>query len=296
MTEKVTFALLPKAGLGNKLYVWAKAAIFAKINHTILITWGWTQLSLGPFFRKEKSKRLYLMQFKIQIFDLLTLLKIRGFKNHVIDPPLIKFDEQSFESTAYCFKGVKKGIPDDSFREIKPFQNYIKVELQKMLTKDVKEALSGAESPIVGIHIRRGDFAFTPWLTPLVYFNKRINQIREVSGKCLPVTIFSDGTDEDLASLLDMPEVRRASTNFEIVDILLLSRSQVLVTCPASTFSNWSAFLSDGIIVRDYLFPHKNARPQKINKIFFEGIPGDDINDWPDLLVQNLRNVKYYYK
>ena len=294
MAGKVVFAILPKAGLGNKLYVWAKATVFAEVNHADVVTWGWVQPSLGPFLRGERSKRLYIRQFRqSEISDLFVLIKKTWLKDQIIDPPLIKVSDDIFENTTYCFKGLKKGIPDDSFGELKLFRAYIKVQLQRILSADVEKALAKAESPVVGIHVRRGDFAFTPWLTPLEYFQKRVSQIREASGKCLPVTIFSDGSDNELAPLLDMPRVKRASTNPEIVDILLLSRSQVLVTCPASTFSNWAAFLSGGVIIRDYLFPHKPARPQEVNKTSFEGIPGEDTSDWPALLLENLARIEY---
>jgi hypothetical protein len=293
MSEKIVLAILPKAGLGNKLYVWAKATVFSYLNQTELITFGWTQPSLGPFFRREKSKRLYLGQFKNpKYFDLSTLLQYWIFAERITDPDLVIKANDFNKNELILFKGLRKGIPDDSFRDLKPFRFYLKDKLQDMLTPKVKNLLSESSTPVIGIHVRRGDFRQTSWMTSLDYFCGRTSQIRYAAGKCLPVTVFSDGSDDELAPLLDMPGVKRAPSNPEIVDMLLLSRSKVLVTCPASTFSNWAAFLSDGVVIRDYLFPHKDARPQEINQIFFEGIPGDDVGSWPTLLLQNLRNLK----
>ena len=100
MAGKVVFAILPKAGLGNKLYVWAKATVFAEVNHADVVTWGWVQPSLGPFLRGERSKRLYIRQFRqSEISDLFVLIKKTWLKDQIIDPPLIKVSDDIFENT-----------------------------------------------------------------------------------------------------------------------------------------------------------------------------------------------------
>jgi len=47
-----------------------------------------------------------------------------------------------------------------------------------------------------------------------------------------------------------MPRVLLADDAPDIVDIYLMSRSRVLMTSIRSTFSYWSAFLSDGHVIR----------------------------------------------
>lgn len=290
---KLVLAILPKAGLGNKLYVWAQAQAFADLNQLRVLTLGWTRPSLGPLMRRERSSRLYMGQFRspdVEDFFLLTqsVLLSKSIKN----PSLETLSKGYSENQLFIFKGTPKVNPDNSFQDLKPFRESLKLGLCNILSAQIKKKLQENKHPVVGLHVRRGDFASTPWITPLDYFLNRVSQIRQVAGACLPVTVFSDGTDDELSPLLDMPEVKRAPSNPEIVDILLLSRSRILVTCPASTFSNWAAFLSDGIIIRDYLFPHKDARPQEINETFFEGIPGEDVGSWPALLIQNLRKLE----
>ena len=52
-------ALLPTAGLGNKLFVWAKAEVFAMLNDMSNDTMGWTWPKIGPILRNERNLRMY---------------------------------------------------------------------------------------------------------------------------------------------------------------------------------------------------------------------------------------------
>lgn len=59
-----TFAKLPRAGLGNMLFVWARAEVFAYLNQIPVFTSSWTQPRLGPTLRREKGKRIYWRYFR----------------------------------------------------------------------------------------------------------------------------------------------------------------------------------------------------------------------------------------
>jgi hypothetical protein len=292
MFPPFTVALLPKAGLGNKLYVWAKGLVFAHINQTRFLSSNWTQLSLGTFLRGEKSKRIYFNQFKTPYFpSFLQCQYNRLLFKQIIDPVFYQsFDVSTLQDrSVFIFKDLNKDLkPDDSFRNLSPFRSYIKEQLLASLTPRIHSILSRASSPMIGVHIRRGDFQYTPWLTSLDYFIHRIHQIREIAGQCLPVTVFSNGQASELSAILDLPNVKLAVPNPEIIDLLLLSRSQILVTSPVSTFSNWSAFLSDQIVIRDYLFPHQPARDNERENLPFEGIPPKSISEWPDELAHQI--------
>jgi len=296
MNQYFTISLLPKTGLGNKLYVWAKGLVFAHINQTRLLSLNWTQLSLGTFLRGEKSKRIYFNQFKVpNLSSFLQGQCSRLLCKQIIDPVFYQSLDVSRlqDRSVFIFKDLNKDLkPDDSFRNLSPFRSYITEQLLASLTPRIDSILSQTPSPIIGVHIRRGDFQYTPWLTSLDYFSHRIDQIREIAGQFFPVTVFSDGQPSELSEILDLPNVKLADPNPEIIDLLLLSRSQVLVTCPASTFSNWSAFLSDQIVIRDYLFPHQPARDNERENLPFEGIPPKSTSEWPANLTSVLKNVK----
>jgi hypothetical protein len=289
--QKIVIAQLPKAGIGNKLYVWAKAAIFSQINNIDYYCIGWTRFQLGTFIRGEKSNRLYLGQFRQpNIEEYLRLIPVYLTAKQTIEPNLSKiYDSQK---QVFIFQKIT-GTPDDSFQDFLPFRQYLRDEIMRILDPKMHQFLSESPSPIIGIHVRRGDFKFTPWLTSIDYFVQKLTQIREISGTNLPATIFSDGSQKDLAPLLNLPNVTLARPNPDIVDMLLLSRSRILIPCPASTFSNWSAFLSEdeNIIIRHYIFTHKPVRQSEVNARFFEGVVGDNIFEWPELLVENIKMI-----
>src|SRR5579885_2371908 len=56
-------ARLPNAGLGNKLFVWAKADMFARLNDLPLRVTGWTRLQIAPILHGG-DLRLYLDYFR----------------------------------------------------------------------------------------------------------------------------------------------------------------------------------------------------------------------------------------
>ena len=51
------------AGLGNILFPWARAIVYAKEHNLTRIQTTWKNLKLGTFFRKERDKRFYFNLF-----------------------------------------------------------------------------------------------------------------------------------------------------------------------------------------------------------------------------------------
>ena len=68
--KKYTFVSLGKlesfgirlggAGLGNILFPWATALVYAKNNNLERIQTTWRNLKIGTFLRKERDKRMYM--------------------------------------------------------------------------------------------------------------------------------------------------------------------------------------------------------------------------------------------
>jgi hypothetical protein len=97
-----------------------------------------------------------------------------------------------------------------------------------------------------------GDFKLGNQITPSEYFYKGINLIRDVVGENLPVTIFTDADEQELTGLLNLPNVQIAENKPDMLDIILLSRSKIMLLSRSSTFGYWAAFLSDAIVVRPF--------------------------------------------
>jgi hypothetical protein len=172
-----------------------------------------------------------------------------------------------------------------------------------MLTPRTRKALSRLEAPVIGLHVRMGDyrplqpgedFAKTGLTrTPLGYFIEVIESVRRAHGSRLPVTIFSDGHDHELRELLAIPGVKRARPSSDIVDMLLLGRSRVVVCSAGSTFSYWSAFLADAPVILHPDHIHQSIRSASLGTTFYEGAPKGPEGRMPELLERNIRDIRW---
>lgn len=299
------YARLPKTGLGNMLLVWARALVFAHLNNLPLLVSGWSQARVGPFLRRERSKRLYLNYFKnlntISLFE--KLIFIRTY-NWVIEPDIAPLSSEQHKASRSLYVFRETPHWSDYFYGIKDHRDFIREGLYHMLSQKHYEKLSNLRRPVIGVHVRRGDFReLRPGedisqsgltRTPLNYFKNLIDSIRVLHSVELPVTIFSDGSDDELNELLNMPNAYRSGENSDIVDLLLLSKSRIVITSRASTFSYWGAFLSDAPVILhpDHRPPtHAPVRSLNINRTLFEGSVTGAAEMWPELLVRNIKAI-----
>jgi len=271
------------------LYVWARAVAFAHINGAQLFVSPWSRFRLGPFMRGERSKRLYLGSFKGDpVGARLQLLAARATRKSIRDPAIAPVSDEAAHSSLFVFDRLG-GNPSDPFRDLIAHRDTILSRFFAMLSDPIQAHLGELDAPVIGIHVRRGDFTNGPWETPMEHFCDRLRALRDVAGTELAATVFSDGSDEELAPLLANPGVRRAPRQPDVLDLIQLSRSRVIVPSRASTFGMLAGFLSEAVIIRDPEWNHGDSRPAQINLRRFEGAPAMDPARWPYLLVQNLR-------
>lgn len=284
-TQKV-YASFPDTGLGNKLLIWAKAFAFARTHQLELFCGAWWGIHVGSWIRNEKQKRLYLGYFKEDGW----MKRIRLFffqrKAKRVNEPAVLQDGN--EPVLYCFREVVTG--KDYFEQIKPFRTEVKEALYAMLQPSLKEQLYQLPAPVIGVHIRRGDFKMGSTLTPLSFFIDTIIALRTANGSVLPVTVFTDAHPHEIADLLALPSVQLSAAKADILDILLLSRSKICLLSISSTFSFWGGFLSDGIVLMHPDEWHPVLRPQAVNAEHYEGRfdPALPVNE---LLLTQIKQV-----
>jgi hypothetical protein len=114
--------------------------------------------------------------------------------------------------------------------------------------------------------------------TPEEYFVDIIEKIRSISGKSLPVSVFTDGHRSEFEKLFNLPSVTMVEGNTDIVDLLLLSKSKVIVTSANSTFSYWAGFLSDAPLILHPDHIHEPIRLSENGLNLYEG-PLDEKNE-----------------
>lgn len=296
MTQSpVVYVKLPRTGLGNMLYVWARGEVLARKLGVEPVVSAWSQLHLGPILRRERSRRFYHRQ----LYASPLVSRIRAYWQSRNQPTfadnhdgveLILSHDSRRSISVIDRMGDAPG--DDSFRDLKPHRDFLKAKLWGRLYPHVVHEVESARAACIGIHVRRGDFQNSDWFTPINYFCERLQSIRDVSGESLQATVFSDGTNEDISQLLKMTDVCRAPRRSDVADLLVLSKSRLIVASGVSTFSNWASFLSDGVIIRHPQWMHKTMRANELNQERFEGTPGMSHANWPDLLTQNIRALQ----
>lgn len=142
-----------------------------------------------------------------------------------------------------------------SFAPLQGWNTFLYEELCRITRKPYRVFVDGVRGPFVGINVRCGndfspgavdeDWSWVGWLqkTPLAWYVRTLQAIREACGEPVKAIVVSDGTAETLAPLLRLPKVSFLRPGTAITDLLVLSRASVLLASASSTFSAWAAFL-----------------------------------------------------
>lgn len=245
--KPVVFAKIPKTGLGNCMFVWAHALVFARINHLELVTSRWSRFRWGAILRSEKKNRRYAGYFKeVSYFRWWYLRFVMLFNKIELDPAIEKI--QDGNRTRF-FVFTKPYPRRELFKYLEPYEDLIREEIYKLLSPRLQEKLLLIKSPQIAIHVRRGDFKIANPITPNKFFISAISNIRSALNQDLAVTVFTDAEDNEIADILSMEHVSLSTNEEDILDLLQMSKSKFLVLSRSSTFSYWAAFLSEGLVI-----------------------------------------------
>jgi hypothetical protein len=297
ITPAYCHARLPNAGLGNKLFIWAKAYTFSRLNNIPLRVTGWLQLQKGSVMH-GLDFRLYWNYFK-RVDEVGRRTKRYAARHYqvMLEPAVERRDIEP--GIVYEFGKVPHW--NDYFGNIHAYRDQVRQALMEMLTNARARELGRHKPPVIAANVRMGDFGkLRPGQdfakvgntrTPHAYFRELIENIRKLYGAPLPVEIVSDGSARDLAELLELPNVSMAPSRSKIVDILVMSRSKILLTSAGSTFSYWSGFLGECALIMHPDHTHLPIRPETVNRNSYEGPLAGPPDTWPALFLKNLREI-----
>jgi hypothetical protein len=297
----VVICNLPKAGLGNQLFALMKAQLFAHLHNLPVLVTGYRQVNIGPYLRNEKVKRNYNNYFKFQ----------KNICQYLSTEFRMLIKRKSGWIKEPAFNGKSMSVSDSFFYfgEIPHWRDYFGVLRENrqltmklfydMVRDDILKQANEYTAPCVGVHIRMGDYRKLQTgedfnkvglvRTPEEYFIYVINAIRKIHGTCLPVTVFTDGYRNELEKVFSLKDISMAEGNPDIVDMLILSKSKIIVASAGSTFGYWAGFLSDAILILHPDHIHEPIRRSGQCKHLYEG-PIDLRNQ---LLVDNIRSIQY---
>jgi hypothetical protein len=274
---------LPKAGLGNQLFPLMHAAVFAKLNDLPLIVVGYHQMKIGPYIRNEKSKRNYQGFFKFEkniFFESIDFLRIKlvSFGRKIVQEPQLEVVADQDDKTIYYFE--KLPTYHDYFFHLKPHRRLVIELLYEMIADKFIQFLNKHTPADIGVHIRMGDFRkLKPGeefkgghvRTPESYFTHIISGIRLNTGNVDEVKVFTDGRYSEFEELFNLQKIKLEEGNPDIVDLLLLSKSKIIVISTGSTFSYWAGFLSEAPMIMHPDHIHSRIRPLGHMNTPFEG-------------------------
>lgn len=244
------FALLPRTGLANRLFTWAHAQIMADELGVRNLVHGWGHVHFGPWLRGEKSKRYYARDFirtsnRLQLYSDLVAAKLNK-RRVIVDPA--KNQGWSNVATTYIYQA----LPDksDYFRGLRGHETQLRSRLLTSLKPEIRALCENVPDVDVAVHVRRGDFVDANFkLTEDDYFLNTLNKLRGQSRRSLQIAVFSDAFEEELSTILSVPNTHLHTSQSDIVDIFAISRAKIIITSLKSTFGYWAAFLSQGAVI-----------------------------------------------
>jgi hypothetical protein len=217
----------------------------------------------------------------------------------MLDEPVIDKLLDLPETRHYCFSEIPhwsnyfQGLVENRALTLQLFD--------EILSNNVKREVAALPSPVIGVHVRLGDFRKLAGdeefskvgavRTPEKYFIDTIQAIRNVHGSDLPVSVFTDGYRHELIELFKLPNVHLVEGNSDMVDLLLLSKSKIIVASAGSTFSYWAGFLSNAPLILHPDHLHKNLRSLP-GCALYEG-PMDPTNK---LLIESIKSIISTYE
>ncbi|HBY61296.1 MAG TPA: hypothetical protein DEH78_15860 [Solibacterales bacterium] len=247
-------AVLPRAGLGNKLFPWARCLVFSRTHDVPMLATSWSQFSIGPLLRGQQDWRTYHNLFRNGEGDIggLRRLWILNRAASVAEPEGgVSVLPEPGRAALVTFSGMGK-----HFGPLYGHHQKLGAAL-RALTRPPwvarADAAGGGTRYPVGIHVRLGDFSVPQSedemktkgcvRTPLSWFISSLNAIRREAGWPVPAFVVSDGSAAELAPLLSLDDVCLVNTGSSIGDMLLLSKASILIATGGSSFSGWAAFL-----------------------------------------------------
>ncbi len=232
-------------GLANCMFFAAKAYVACSKAKGTMISPTWIKFSIGPYIRHEKDKRAYTSLFKNS--GISGLRKILA----IIDCKLRSQRYSVFSDLGNYFGDLQDSQP--------LVRNYFESIVYPETIAQVKTPLTDK----IAIHVRLGDYL--PHLRiPISWYVDVVKEIMKVNHH-QQFVLFSDGNDDELKDLLEIPNVKRHFFGNAFADMWAISNCKLLIASD-STFSAWGAFLGNVPII--------------FNRRHFPAVYGDNGNEF----------------
>lgn len=247
------FVRLSGHGIGNSFYTYFHAVTMAEKTGAKIITPAWFSIKPSRILTWDRSKRLYWRMFKPfegEIHGLHKALVVSANRNRVFSDISNKDGPRLIDG---AFNIITNNKFNFSFNGLHEHRDAIRKRILGIMNDPIPQNHTWGKSGFIAVHIRLGDFTqiTDPKLVSSGTANTRIplswyvNLVVSLNKRYpdMPVYLFSDGSDEELAPLLQIGAMPYRSGS-DMTDLLALSSASILVGSN-STYSRWAAFLGD---------------------------------------------------
>lgn len=251
------------AGLGTRLFPWARCILFSHRHEIPMLSPEWVQPRIGPLLRGGIDLRAYHRQILLLGLFQRRQREIGGFRKWQVQrsgriesepEALASFSAKNFgqgEGTSLIleFEGAR-----NMFLDVSGWHGLLRQELQAATRQRWLSLAAAIGTVPIGINVRLGndfrkastesDYYIQGAIrTPIPWFVESLQQIRQAVGFPARAVVVSDGTEEALRELLAMENVTFLRPGCAISDLLILSNTKILIGSGGSSFSAWASFL-----------------------------------------------------
>ena len=241
------------AGLGNCLFAYCRAVLLAEREGRRVIAPSWRSLPINARLRGDGSIRHYHRMFRPHRDELAGAAKAATLA------ALLPFAEHRLARADSAPPVTRRPLivlrsDDFSFTDLQPHRAALRRRLLEIMRHPPLEPIAWGGAPYVAVHVRLGDFDPAPMgvpdtrgtpntRLPLDWYLAVIRRLHALRPD-LPVRIFSDGSDAELAPLFAFDHVSRARSVDDANELLAMAGAALLVGSH-STFSRWAVFLGN---------------------------------------------------
>jgi hypothetical protein len=248
--ELFALPLVGRAGLGNALFPWARAELFARRYGARVLAPYWGSLRLGPHLRREPDKRRYAGLFLAEHHTtgyrrLIVAALGRRVSEQELD--IIREPRRLLQPSVVEFSGMA-----DLFSPLVGEGPFIRHQLWHMTTKALRSSDCPQRGRFIAMHVRRGDItrqgfterqlAAVNQYTSLSWFASMVQAVRQVLRR-VPIVVFTDGSHDEVIELIRIGDVRLHQRQSAITDLWELAHASLLFASGFSTFSMWASYL-----------------------------------------------------
>jgi len=219
---------------------------------------AWVQPRLGPLLRGGINLPAYHRQ--ILLWGLFRALPgdVRGLKKIYLEATtqplpepedLVSLPKDLPREGRFVFYG-----DNGFFHPLLGYETFLLKQLREITLPVWLHQVDRVQSVPIGINVRLAkDFPAAtpkdllcptgPVRTPIAWFVQALKAVRSEAGFPVKAYVVSDGSESDLQELLALGNIAFLRPGCAISDLLVLSKSRILLASGGSSFSAWASFL-----------------------------------------------------